>query len=198
MINESFFEVIDTEEKAYWLGFIAADGCVRKRKRCNSWVFTLVQHQKEKDHLEKFRGAIEHKRDLYHFKNLCRVNFNSEKFCNDLISHGVVQKKTFVLKPPEIDNELVRHWIRGYFDGDGCINIRQDGKNKRIHISGTEEVCEFISSRIPFYCSVRKNKSVFCIRVNQQKAIEWIADYFYKDSNVFLERNNEKFFNYRR
>jgi len=191
--NDDYFNRIDNEEKSYWLGYIAADGNVHNFK--GHLRFTLTVASKDLDHLMKFKSHINAENPFQKYKSGARsLVLCSDKLCNSLIDKGITERKTFVLKPPnKVPDDLIRHWIRGYFDGDGCINLRKDGINRRIHISGTKEVCEFINSNIPFYCSIKKNKGIYCIRVNQQKAVRWTYNYFYLDSNVFMERKYEKF-----
>lgn len=64
--------------------------------------------------------------------------------CNDLISHGCVPNKSLILKPPKIDNELINHFIRGYFDGDGCVSFNSKTKVYAVCILGTKEILEYI------------------------------------------------------
>jgi intein/homing endonuclease len=199
-LNENFFEVIDTQEKAYWLGFIAADGCVYYDG--NSRHLSINQSIKDKDHLEKLRKTIGYEKELYHHiggiahTEMVRLRIASKKLYYDLISHGVVPRKTFILKSPiNISDEMIRHWIRGYFDGDGCINIRQDGRNERVTILGTEDVMMFIDSQFDFGGIIKPRKNIYLYHLNKRKHIDNFRDFIYSDSVVALERKQEKFFN---
>ena len=195
--NEDYFEVIDTEPKAYWLGFMAADGCVRNCSH-SKWIFSINQAVKDVHHIQKFKEAIEATNPIYYqnkTNSAVRLRINSKKTCLDLIDKGIVPNKSLILEPPKnVLQNLIRHWIRGYFDGDGCISIRPKRKGrKRVTILGTNEVCEFISSQIPFNTPISKFQNIYRVRINREKAIQWVYQYFYLDSTVFLERKHIKF-----
>src|SRR5690606_21393784 len=138
--NESFFETIDTEEKAYWLGFIAADGNINDRGENKSKSLHIGLSFKDKNHLLKFMININYSHLLIEIKeriiNLkkrryVRLNLNSKKMYNDLLDKGITPRKSLTLKPPKnVPKDLVRHWIRGYFDGDGSVHIYNDKRDK--------------------------------------------------------------------
>ena len=135
--NEHFFDVIDTEEKAYWLGFIFADGYIysspldTSKKRID-WNFELCTKGDDKEHMEKFAKAIGYNKELHVTKadkyghTRCRVCLSSEILWRQLNSLGCTPRKSLTLKFPDEDifksKDLIRHFIRGYFDGDGCIS----------------------------------------------------------------------------
>jgi len=129
--NDTYFENIDTEDKSYWLGFFYADGYVRKRH--DSGQFKLKLCKKDKNHIELFKTNIksEHiitdgvefftKNNKKYKSEYSLLNIYSLKLVDDLIKHGCVQNKTQKIRFPILKNELIQHFIRGYFDGDGCI-----------------------------------------------------------------------------
>lgn len=128
--NHKAFSKIDTEEKAYWLGFLYADGNVSST--CNSIELSL--HQQDFETLEKFKKFIKGD-NKYHFCKkwkVIRYAFCSKKVKEDLINLGCVPKKSLILKFPtekQVPNHLIHHFIRGYFDGDGCISKATRDKN---------------------------------------------------------------------
>ena len=129
--NSNYFEVIDTPEKAYWLGIMYSDGYVSESKKC------LGLGMIDKEHIEKFKialGAIEHKITKYLPSNSKKYYYeftvNDTKLYNDLNKLNVIPRKSSQqIHLPQLDNEeLMRHFIRGYFDGDGsfCYSIKNN------------------------------------------------------------------------
>lgn len=122
-VNEDYFEEIDTKEKAYWLGWLAADGCLHRRG--NTYSVKLSLHSKDKAVLDMLNKALAHEkpvtRTLYRNKDVSTVEIVSEKMFNDLIAHGITPQKTWTYRLTLLDNELMSHFMRGFFDGDGSI-----------------------------------------------------------------------------
>lgn len=128
-INENYFENIDTEEKAYWLGFIWADGSITKTaKRCSGPNrFTLAQKIEEIQHLTTFAKTIAsdvkiHIREPMPGKKIASLDINSRPFCMNLEKLGYGTKAVRI-HIPNMQKNLRRHFIRGYFDGDGCLSL---------------------------------------------------------------------------
>lgn len=130
-LNESFFHIIDTEEKAYWLGFLMADGAIPSVGKNKPYSrLSIILKEDDIDHLEKFIQALESDyeiktKDLNDKRGFttskCEVNISSKELVDDLISHGVVPNKTGKELIPDINQNLIKHFIRGYFDGDGSL-----------------------------------------------------------------------------
>lgn len=103
---KTFFEVIDTEEKAYWLGFIYADGCVSKTS--NQDRFEIKLKRTDLDHVEKLKKSLqsEHKICFGVTDNefgkceYCSLNIVNQKLVDDLVSKGVFYNKSNILEPP--------------------------------------------------------------------------------------------------
>ena len=209
--NEDFFETINTEEKSYWLGFLAADGCVHvmKRKRLNQspqFSLSLSQSIKDKRVLELFKEHLEatylvHSRKREQKgkeREFVRIRITSKNLCKDLINKGVVPRKTLILKPPKnIPDSLIHHWIRGYFDGDGCISFRKGNRHSRkITIAGTLEVMRFIQDclgGIGHIYDWGPRAQVHRFQIAKQEDVKRFADYIYQDATVYLERKFIKF-----
>lgn len=125
--NEHIFDVIDTEEKAYWLGFIFADGYISSRDNG----FELSLKGSDIEHLHKFNKFMEHNKDnvkLGEVKNKdktflrCRWGIVNKHLWNTLNNLGCTPRKSLTLQFPNISEELEIPFIRGYFDGDGCLS----------------------------------------------------------------------------
>ena len=125
--NYDFFENINTEEKAYWLGFMFTDGYIADYShRYGEDKFGITLHSKDVSSLESFKKSIQATNPItdvsYNGRTLRRIIMSSQKTVDDLISHGCVKQKSLVLQPPiGVPDELIHHFIRGFFDGDGSI-----------------------------------------------------------------------------
>jgi hypothetical protein len=207
--NDSFFEKIDTENKAYWLGFLFADGYVRNRKE--SFSVELKLASKDKEHLLKFREDIESDskiRDtkierIYKGRNVTyhtsELAIYSKKMFQDLTKHGCVEKKSLILdRPKNLPDNLIRHFIRGYFDGDGCITIYKQ-KNKieyKIIILGTNNLLSWINDVLSLNLIAKKNitnRNNISILQYNTKDKDLLFNYLYSSSTIFLERKYKKF-----
>lgn len=195
-LNEDFFEKIDTENKAYWLGFMYADGYVSK----NDNGIELSLKSSDIGHLKKFIKDLSFNKKLYKDETRCRLTFRNKKMHSDLVQKGCIPQKSLILTFPKQDQvplELMRHFIRGYIDGDGSIMI---GKNHlgeyvkpRLNILGTKE---FLTSLIE-QMSWKQNK---ISPHSGTYSIEWSGfyveeylDFLYQDANIYLDRKYEKY-----
>jgi len=207
---DDIFEKIDTEEKAYWLGFLFADGYVRKRKSNSE--LRLKLSSIDKKHLLKFKTFIspddipvvyeESKNKSkngreYKKSKTFKISINSRKIVDDLIKLGCVNKKSLIIEFPKIDSKLEHHFIRGYFDGDGSISY-----SKKIicvnFVSGSSLFLEKLSSilNIRSGCKlanlVGSSKIFKYLNYTTSDDINKIFKYLY-DGSIFLERKYEKF-----
>ncbi|MTK11827.1 MAG: hypothetical protein F8N39_06990, partial [Clostridiaceae bacterium] len=135
--NENFFEGINNELNAYWLGFIYADGFIEsKRKNCGQ-KFGITLNSIDEEHLYKFKSHIAATNPIKHYLasgynpngNFSKILITSQKTVEDLKRLGVKENKTLNLTFPDdkkVSNCLIRHFIRGYFDGDGTIYFSID------------------------------------------------------------------------
>lgn len=195
------FETIDTEEKAYWLGFLYADGSVGSKDNR----IELGLAEKDLKQIEKFRDFIgvmnkisyrpQTKSYRYSFKSIpCKV---------DLIKQGCVPKKSLILKFPteeQVPKNLIRHFIRGYFDGDGWFTNTEECF--QVGIIGTED---FIKGFLDSIEIQNKNNKIFDVhRENGAKRYVFGAyqdvlnflNWIYKDSNVYLDRKYKHYLDF--
>lgn len=211
------FKLIDTEQKAYFLGFAYADGCIGK-KRGKGKVFRMSLTDKD---------IIYQLKELFPFFNIDTFDFSKynknhniqyairkvdAELYNDLVSHGLVERKSGenkdILKLPEINDRLYSHFIRGYFDGDGSINISKKRPNlRRIEIcSSSKYFLLQLKSKLEenkINCPIFREKTDN--RISPLYVLEWINSkdilslryFFYENSTIFLNRKKDMFDSFR-
>ena len=203
-LNENYFENIDSHEKAYWLGFIAADGCVYETGS-GSKVLSFNLNYRDKNHLDKFLKAINSTAVIKIIDGagfgastkIASLQINSNKMVKDLNNLGIVQRKSLILSKPNIEEKYYYDWIRGYFDGDGSITVELSNGNSQINFLGTKEVLDFIQEvlrpeKINKLHQNNLNKNTFSLTYGGKSLILQLLDKFYKDPIVYLDRKYEK------
>jgi hypothetical protein len=121
--NEWFFEKINSSEKAYWLGFISADGSIDKKRL----TLRIGLSSKDKDILYQFCKDICFNPDGLKFRIVNKkypsvyISLNSRKIVKDLEKYGITNNKSLSLSPKNIPTKFKFDFLRGYFDGDGCV-----------------------------------------------------------------------------
>lgn len=198
--NEYIFDSIDTEEKAYWLGFIFADGYISSspmRKNTKSiYQFELSLGLKDLNHLEKFRNFVKYEKPLIVDCYRCRFTVANKHFWETLNNYGCTPKKSLTLQFPNIPEELVRHFIRGYFDGDGCItrHVNVNTVSPHIEVLGTKNVLENIikysNTEPKIKHDQRHSEETFFLSWNKEQGIKFI-NYLYNNCSVYLDRKYE-------
>jgi hypothetical protein len=130
------FSIIDTEEKAYALGFIIADGCIRERQGNRSPGLSLKLAIADEDHVRLLRDIISPDSNITYTKNPNGLRYAEfyiadEKLSKSLIEKGVLPRKTYDPREPvSVPSHLLHHWIRGFFDGDGCVYIPKRDRHR--------------------------------------------------------------------
>lgn len=184
--NEFYFNKIDTEEKAYWLGFLYADGCVHSNN------YEISINIIDKEHIEKFKNAISainHNITITNdtrFKNaktLYQFAIKDKQLHQDLIKWGCVPQKSLILsKIPNIPRDYISHFIRGYFDGDGSLHYLKGTNNYRIAFTGTKEFLMDIQKEIQTNVSLGESGRAFHFQIAGRKQVERILKYLYQNS----------------
>lgn len=197
--NDNYFSNINTSEKAYWLGFMFADGYVTTRRGTQSLNFCITLSSVDIEHLYKFNKCLESTYEIKEYtgsgynKNgkFCRLLITSERASQDLINLGCVQQKTCVLKPPKID-KYIFDFIRGYFDADGTVYYTNREKPV-VGFCGTEEMLLWINKQLNINPTIRFYNGIYETRYNGITNFYKFFNLIYKDANIFLERKYEKF-----
>jgi len=192
-IIQDYFENIDTPEKAYWLGFLCADGYISKQ---NGIRLELKKGASEYLTLENFLKAIknehtsiiEDSRELNEKINYSYyVSFKCKKMTKDLAKHGCVNNKSLILAyPSTIPQELDNHFIRGYFDGDGSIkfSVRKNKyKDYSILFIGTENMLKTIRSKLnKNNLSLENCGNFHRLQISGNQQLRLILNYIYSSS----------------
>jgi DNA-binding transcriptional regulator WhiA len=116
---KDIFHVIDTEDKAYWLGFLYADGYISKYNQIE-----VSLSLEDIDHLKKLKKFVNTNTNIITDKYRCRLLFCSKEMVSDLAILGCVNNKSLILTFPteeQVPQNLLNHFLRGYVDGDGCL-----------------------------------------------------------------------------
>lgn len=204
--DEHYFDNIDCQEKAYWLGFFAADGYNHRDKGCIE--FRL--HKQDKEILEKFKLCIGANNPVGLYKaTYCNLSLYSKHLCDKLAEYGLGQAKTYTLELPILEDSLMQHFIRGYFDGDGCFSVikRKDRTENSLtyqfNITGMEVPLRTIQSFLIKKANVvdngvkhRKSTVAVTIHYSGRKVCKRILDYLYNGANIYLQRKYNKYKEY--
>lgn len=206
-IDENYFHNIDTEEKAYWLGFIMADGCVGKINANNEpYRFYLGLKSDDRDHLKKFKNCIQYegpiKDKIIHDKrgfdsSISSLTINSIIFCRNLSYNNIHPNKTgFETIPDNVPKNLVKHFIRGYFDGDGSICKISKSQKYRIHLgSASETIIRQIQIylkqhgiNINYYVDNNYRKPFYYLDCTSQNKCKAFCHLLFDEATIYLDR----------
>lgn len=193
-----FFDVIDNEEKAYWLGFITADGSVSPKG-----VLSIKLSRLDKPHLEKLRTALSYEGEIqdsmteawgwvYPNSRLAITHTGLVQALNRL---GVIPNKSTRETPcTEVPQDLMFHYWRGMFDGDGHISPGKTEKGKphwEIGLTGSDEiVTAFRDFIVPGKVtpSVRPNGSIFRVAFHGTASSQAAIRKLYTGASLYLDR----------
>lgn len=217
-INDKYFDDIDTQEKAYWLGFIWADGSISKTAARSSGPnrLRITQKWSERKHLERFRNEIGSDYSLKHiYQNRCykenaelaQLDVNCRPLCAALEQLGYGPKNVRV-HIPDINQSLLRHFMRGYFDGDGCLSIyTQQVRQYAVHkqewsLTGNAvlmaKIKDILSEQAGTTPTVRlktykRSPMTASLRYGKKADIATLYEYLYENATVYLDPKHEKF-----
>ena len=208
LTNVDFFDTIDAEEKAYWLGFIYADGHLQPPRFKRGATLSINLKAKDRDHLQKLADIFgrEIKEASY---ILCgkeypyiRLNVYGKKVVQSIADKGIPYKKTLnnnVTVLNHIPDYLKHHFIRGVFDGDGSIGDKKNGHGFQFSIGGAEKFIEDVQVYMCDNLGLSKTKLIK--RMNGFTVVAWSGKYqpikirgwLYANSTIHLQRKQEIF-----
>lgn len=209
--DSTVFDIINTEEKAYWLGFIWADGCVIKHSEERyTYSFELGVAIQDYAHLKKFcnfikldTSKIKIRKETTNYingkevksKESCRVQISNKHFWNQLNNLGCCPDKTHNEIFPNLkifsSIDLIRHFIRGCVDGDGWVYL--DNRNYVVcGLCGQEKFLTEVLKILPeefrnvslYDSSSEVIKVIKYAHLKAQRLINWL----YSNSSIYLDR----------
>lgn len=217
-IRHDFFKSIRTELQAYLLGFYAADGSSNEKRK----TMRICLQEQDSEIVYLFKDIISPDARLYTIaprivtgRNGMKVqghkafgvDITSSILVQDLVQLGYGYNKSHKsLHLPNISENLIRHFIRGYFDGDGCITgwlALEKGKAARFRYkfdicgkteSLLDEIINFLSiHNIKVNKNYLKRDDMYRISSSSKKEVEKIFNFLYKDAHFYLSRKFNKF-----
>lgn len=208
-MDVSFFESIDTEAKAYVLGLLFADGSISGK---NGRV-SLVLQEGDGPLLHQINSLIQNTCPIRYttrttpsgnVKMYARLSFHDRKVAADLSKYGLIPNKTYGMQLPVLSPELYRHFIRGFWDGDGNIYLGKQTKQWRpVSVAATsntifcEQLRDIIETQIGIHFSVRKahsdNEKISQLSLSNVRGVRSFLDFIYKDAHVYLQRKYNKY-----
>lgn len=209
-VNENYFDCIDTQEKAYFLGLLYADGCNRE-ETCD---ITISLQEGDKHILDSFKEHIELTRPLRFcdYKSKCDRYMNQYVLCikntrmsQQLAKLGCFARKSLTLKFPteeQLPKYLLIHFLRGMWDGDGNIFLK--GTKISCSLSSTIYICEAVKELLEDDFNIpcrlyRPKTSIINKTTSRNVFIKGVfnmvkfLDLLYTDANVYLNRKYEKY-----
>ena len=195
-VDTSFFDKIDTEDKAYFVGLLLADGHISKR---NCIMLTM----KDFDIVQKYKIAIKTDKEIQtdRYGNYY-LNIVSKRMCERLREMGFSNRKSYDFDITKIlgfiPEELMHHFVRGMFDGDGSIRIYKYDyiKKPQYHLgyTGLSNVVDFVKSYFNLHTKTVKESDITftCVTSCKQDIIR-IFNLLYKDATVYIDRKYNTF-----
>lgn len=208
-VDDSYFEKINTEEKAYFLGFIFADGSI------NNGYLSIELHIQDQEILEKFIKSIKYTGSVKNYIknngcNTATLHIGSIKIVDDLNNLGCISKKSLILKFPnsnQVPDKFLKDFIRGYFDGDGSFTQRTRKNSNSFSYSASiisscdfcQSLSDFLSKKLNIYI---RHKKYLCknkidkysvLSLDSRIDISILLNWLYKDSKIYLKRKYEKY-----
>lgn len=207
--NYNFFDKIDNEQNAYFLGLLYADGNVYVKNN-HSYEVSIQLQESDKLILEKLRDylcknlllkqIINKKNGKLHYL----LKINSKELCINLINLGCIPDKSLKLKFPEIKKQYIVHFIRGYFDGDGSLYSKKPSKTGHVNygwqITSTFNFCNYVKNyllKMGIHSSMRlackTNTITYTLSVGGNKQVKKLLDWIYLGANIYLDRKHDKY-----
>lgn len=195
--NEDFFHTIDNEEKAYWFGFLYADGYLDE----STGSIRVELKSSDKDHIVKFCTILSYPRYRISYRpdrDTFWISISSRRLTSDLKNLGYKSAGMSIDNIPLI---LHRHFLRGFYDGNGSIY----GKGKKWFGTGliaTKEHIDVVYELLP-ECKkkirpVAKSKPNGMYRLETQSSTDStkVCNYLYQNSTIYLDRKYKKYIKY--
>lgn len=183
--------------KLIFLGLLFADGCNLKERN----VVCIELVKTDSAILEKFAEVTENNRPLYDYNHKngqtsTKLSFTSKYFCEILDKLGCVPRKSLVLQFPDyLDKSLLRHFLRGYFDGDGSITLYRSKStiNRQASVVSSKDFIESLKEKINqinpnIHYITRSTGNGSSLVLCRKDSVKEFLSYIYEDCSIYLER----------
>lgn len=195
-INQDFFKTW-SNEMAYVLGFWWADGCIY-----NGRIFDITTHKKDKYILKQFADLLQYEGHLYDYvdRQAARLNFSCRVIYDDIVKLGGKERKSLDATFPEVPQEFLSHFVRGYFDGDGSIWNVKGGRINSEFCSGSKDFLITLWEQLKQNGVVKGGNLHLCNAscyelIFGDRDTKTLGRFMYKDAkNLYLKRKRERFF----
>jgi len=199
-VNEDYFSGWGSE-MAYVLGFIFADGNISWHEKKSYRALTITASEKDKMHLEMLRNMLSSTKPLLYSNSTksYRLIVNNKKVCEDLMKYNLTPRKSLTVKFPNIPTEFLPHFLRGVIDGDGNVRYVNRKRSPYFEItvsSGSkkflDKMAKIISENGISGKPRKTNKNLFILQYSCQRGLD-LANWIYKDADLFLERKHQPY-----
>lgn len=215
-LNENYFDNIDTSNKAYIMGFLHSDGS----NNINKSTISLSLQEEDREILEQIRKEIGSTKPLEYldysnkhdfgcsYKNQYRLNIFSKHMCKELNNKGITPNKSLTIGFPNwLPKDLISHYVRGVFDGDGSIyqSYRNDNnKPITLTITATESFCkelrnickQTLNINAGIYDASCHNGITKVFTISGRNIAKKFLDWIYKDADLYLQRKYDRYCKY--
>lgn len=200
-VDEYFFDKIDTQEKAYWLGYLAGDGHIDEKRG----LISLHCKYDDREILLKFKEHLSAEHAIKKSKNggypSVYLRITCKRLCDRLVQLGLDSTKTKKCFIPDMSDHLKRHFIRGLFDADGCVThgtLASGYKHRKVNFVGNKwllgQVRELLNDIVTKpNRKLYNQKSIYALEYRSKYDMPIIYDYLYQGAVIYLSRKKQKF-----
>lgn len=192
-INQDYFKTW-SHNMAYILGLWYADGCIYRGR-----LFDITLHKKDKYILKKIAEELGYGGPLYDYvdRQAARLNFSCKVIYDDIVCLGGTENKSLTVEFPQIPDEYLHDFIRGYFDGDGCVMNLKNNRLNSAFTCGNRKFLEDLLKVLKEKADIQGGSfddSCCSLKFGKKDTIR-LGEYIYKDNpELFLLRKKSKFF----
>ncbi len=205
-LNEHYFDNIDSEYKAYFLGLMITDGNIFDNYKSSNHQanVNLTLQEQDKYILEKFKQELKCNKKITSDGRGCyQLSVMSNILKTGLAKYGVVPNKTFITEFPQIDRALYPHLLRGIFDGDGSVGFYAR-PNRKVHVksiklcSANKKFLKNIQDFLQTAINIPANKinqdkeNLWSIGYGSKNSLEKLIHYLYDNATIYLTRKKDK------
>ncbi len=203
-MNERFFQEINNEKNAYFLGLLISDGNVFNDNTGRQASISITLDLNDGYLLQAFKEAVSSNTSIGHDGRGCgQIAIRSNLMAKDLAQYGVVPRKSYNTYLPKINKLMMPHLIRGILDGDGSVLAKQNGTRflHSISFCGTHQLMSDISEYCYNNLSLQQKPSVYDykdrqlseMKIQNYNDIKKFGDWIYNNATIYMKRKKERY-----